>query len=58
MNSIEAGDADPRASRIVAIAQVLGVSTDALLLDKPAPAHHEHQPAAKRLRTRKAAQVG
>ena len=57
MNSIEAGDADPRASRIVAIAQVLGVSTDVLLLDKPATARQEHQPT-KRPRRRTAASVG
>ena len=58
MNSIEAGDADPRASRIVAIAQELGVSTDALLLGAPATGSREHKPAATRRRTRQAAQVG
>ena len=58
MNSIEAGDADPRASRIVAIAQVLGVSTDALLLDQPATASRDHQPPAPRPRRRTAAAVG
>jgi transcriptional regulator with XRE-family HTH domain len=58
MNSIEAGDADPRASRIVAIAQELGVSTDALLLGTPATGSREHKPAATRRRTRRAAQVG
>ena len=57
MNSIEAGDADPRASRIVAIAQELGVSTDALLLDKQATGSREHTPPAKRQRTRHAAPV-
>src|SRR5215510_7417093 len=57
MNSIEAGDADPRASRIVAIAQELGVSTDALLLGTPATGSREHKPAATRRRTRQAAQV-
>ena len=35
MNAIEGGHTDPRASRIVAIAQVLGVSTDTLLLGMP-----------------------
>jgi transcriptional regulator with XRE-family HTH domain len=58
MNNIETGDADPRASRIVAIAQVLGVSTDALLLDTPVTASREHQPATKRPRRRTAASVG
>jgi transcriptional regulator with XRE-family HTH domain len=38
MNAIEGGATDPRASRIVAIAQVLGVSTDALLLGTAATA--------------------
>jgi transcriptional regulator with XRE-family HTH domain len=57
MNSIETGDADPRASRIVAIAQELGVSTDALLLDKQATGSREHKPAAKRQRPRHAAPV-
>ena len=32
MNAIEGGHTDPRASRIVAIARELGVSTDTLLL--------------------------
>lgn len=37
MNRIECGDTpDPRASRIKAIADVLGVSTDVLLGRKPA----------------------
>ena len=58
MNSIEGGDADPRASRIVAIAQALGVSTDALLLDKPAPASQKHTPPPQRSRRRTAAPVG
>ena len=58
MNSIEAGDADPRASRIVAIAQVLGVSTDVLLLEQSATGSREDTPAAKRQRPRKAAPVG
>ena len=57
MNSIEAGDADPRASRIVAIAQVLGVSTDALLLDQPATASRAHPPATVRPRRRPAASM-
>jgi len=57
MNSIEARDADPRASRIVAIAQVLGISTDALLLDQPTTASREHQPATERSRRRTAASV-
>ena len=56
--SIEAGEADPRASRIVAIAQELGVSTDALLLDKPATARRAHQSPAPRPRRRTAASVG
>jgi transcriptional regulator with XRE-family HTH domain len=34
MNQIELGAIDPRASRITAIAQVLGVSTDSLLLGR------------------------
>jgi transcriptional regulator with XRE-family HTH domain len=57
MNSIEAGDADPRASRIVAIAQELGVSTDALLLGPPTTGSREHTPPVKRQRTRHAAAV-
>jgi transcriptional regulator with XRE-family HTH domain len=57
MNSIETGDADPRASRIVAIAQELGVSTDALLLGRPATVKKAHKPQAKRQRPRKAASV-
>jgi transcriptional regulator with XRE-family HTH domain len=58
MNAIEAGATDPRASRIVAIAQELGVSTDALLLDQPAIVKRVHQPPALRQRPRKAASVG
>ena len=58
MNSIETGDADPRASRIVAIAQELGVSTDTLLLDTPAPVKQGHKPPAKRQRPRKTVPVG
>ena len=57
MNAIEAGATDPRASRIVAIAQELGVSTDALLLGKPATGKREHKPPALRTRPRKAASV-
>ena len=58
MNAIEAGTTDPRASRIVAIAQELGVSTDALLLGKSVTVQREHKPPAQRPRTRKAAPVG
>jgi transcriptional regulator with XRE-family HTH domain len=58
MNAIEAGDTDPRASRIVAIAQELGVSTDALLLGKPALVKPAPKPTALRRRPRKAASVG
>jgi len=58
MHAIEAGATDPRASRIVAIAHELGVSTDALLLDKPATGHREHTPPALRTRPRPAASVG
>lgn len=58
MNAIEAGDTDPRASRIVAIARELGISTDALLLGAPATGSREHTPPAKRPRPRKAAPVG
>ncbi len=54
MNAIEAGDSDPRASRIVAIAQELGVSTDALLLGKPAAGKREHKLPVTRPRLRKA----
>jgi transcriptional regulator with XRE-family HTH domain len=58
MNAIEGGATDPRASRIVAIAQVLGVSTDMLLLGKPATGKHEHKPPALRPRPRPTASVG
>jgi hypothetical protein len=37
---------------------VLGVSTDALLLDQPTTASREHQLATKRSRRRTAASVG
>ena len=57
MNAIEAGDTDPRASRIEAIAQELGVSTDALLLGQQATGSRERKPAVKRQRTRQAAPV-
>ena len=58
MNSIETGDADPRASRIVAIAQELGVSTDALLLGLPTTDSREHTSTVKRRRrTRQATSV-
>ena len=55
--SIEAGETDPRASRIVAIAQELGVSTDTLLLGKSATGTHAHKPPAQRPRTRKTPSV-
>jgi transcriptional regulator with XRE-family HTH domain len=55
MNAIEGGATDPRASRIVAIAQVLGVSTDALLLGTSTTGKHAHKPPALRTRPRKAA---
>ena len=58
MNAIEGGATDPRASRIVAIAQELGVSTDTLLLGKSATGTHAHKPPAQRPRTRTAAPVG
>ena len=48
MNTIEGGQSDPRVSRIVAIARVLGVSTDTLLDMQP-------KPPATRQRTRTAA---
>jgi HTH-type transcriptional regulator, cell division transcriptional repressor len=47
MNTIEGGQSDPRVSRIVAIARVLGVSTDTLL-------DMQEKPPATRQRTRKA----
>ena len=55
MNAIEGGITDPRASRIVAIAQELGVSTDALLLGTPATAKRARKPTALRTRLRTAA---
>jgi transcriptional regulator with XRE-family HTH domain len=58
MNAIEGGATDPRASRIVAIAQVLGVSTDALLLGTAATGKRQHKPPARRTRPRTAAPVG
>jgi hypothetical protein len=58
MHAIEAGDTDPRASRIVAIAQELGVSTDALLLGTPVLVTRAHKPPALRRRPRTAAPVG
>jgi transcriptional regulator with XRE-family HTH domain len=58
MNAIEGGATDPRASRIVAIAQVLGVSTDALLLGTPAIGKRAHKPQALRTRPRTATPVG
>jgi hypothetical protein len=57
MNAIEGGHTAPRASRIVAIAQVLGVSTDALLLGMPATGRRAHTPTALRTRPRTAAAV-
>ena len=57
LNQIESGKTpDPGVSRIIGIARVLGVSTDALLLgekDEDAP-----QPPAPRPRRRTAASVG
>jgi transcriptional regulator with XRE-family HTH domain len=47
--SIEAGETDPRVSRVVAIARELHMSLDALV---------GIEPLAKRPRTRKAAAVG
>jgi transcriptional regulator with XRE-family HTH domain len=58
MNAIEGGATDPRASRIVAIAQVLGVSTDALLLGTAATGKRQHKLPALRTRPRTAAPVG
>jgi transcriptional regulator with XRE-family HTH domain len=58
MNAIEGGRTDPRASRIVAIAQVLGVSTDALLLGTSTTGKRAHRPQALRTRPRTAAAVG
>ena len=56
MNAIEGGATDPRASRIVAIAQVLGVSTDTLSYSAQQPQasastsrrHCAHGPAQPR----------
>jgi len=58
MNAIEGGATDPRASRIVAIARELGVSTDTLLLGTAATGKRQHKPPALRPRPRKAASVG
>jgi len=58
MNAIERGHTDPRASRIVAIARELGVSTDALLLGPAATTKRAPTPTALRTRPRKAAPVG
>lgn len=58
MNAIEGEATDPRASRIVAIARELGVSTDALLLGTSATGKCEHKPPALRTRSRTAAPVG
>ena len=58
MNAIEGGATDPRASRIVAIAQVLGVSTDALLLGTAPTGKRQHKPPALRTRPHTAAPVG
>jgi transcriptional regulator with XRE-family HTH domain len=58
MNAIEGGATDPRASRIVAIARELGVSTDALLLGKPGTGKRAPKPSALRTRPRTAAPVG
>ena len=57
MNAIEGGATDPRASRIVAIAQELGVSTYALLLGTPATGKRAPRPPALRPQTRKAESV-
>jgi transcriptional regulator with XRE-family HTH domain len=58
---------DPRASRIIGIAEALGVSADYLLglqdtvdapsITRPREDAHAEQPPAKRARTRKAAAV-
>ena len=58
MNAIEGGATDPRASRIVAIAQELGISTDALLLGTAARGTRAPNPPALRTRPRTAASVG
>lgn len=57
MNSIETGDTDPRASRIVAIARELGISTDTLLLDKQPTTSRERKPTTTRQLTHKAARA-
>ena len=58
MNAIESGDTDPRASRITALADVLGVSTD-YLLGRTAPGMLPAPPApTKRPRRRTATPVG
>ena len=58
MNAIEGGHTDPRASRIVAIARELGVSTDALLLGTSATSKRTHKTSALRTRPRTTAPVG
>jgi len=58
MNAIEAGATDPRASRIVAIARELGVSTDTLLLGTAATDKMAPRPPALRPRPRTTAPVG
>jgi transcriptional regulator with XRE-family HTH domain len=58
MNAIEGDATDPRASRIVAIAQVLGVSTDVLLLGTSTTSKRAPKPPALRTRPRPAAPVG
>jgi transcriptional regulator with XRE-family HTH domain len=58
MNAIEGGASDPRASRIVAIAQELGVSTDALLLGTSVTGTRAPKPPALRTRPRTGAPVG
>lgn len=57
MNTIEAGDADPRASRIAAIAQELQVSADYLLGLRDTEEAGITAPQPQRQRTRKAAPV-
>lgn len=47
MNQMEMGITDPRASRITAIAEVLNVSTDYLLLRKEATIPTTHQRASQ-----------
>jgi len=55
MNAIESGDTDPRASRVKAMAEVLGVSTDYLLGHITHDVPSVPQPPAKRRRRRTAA---